>query len=507
MSGNVFAAQAEQASGPGSAPDVLILGCGLTGSVVALELLRLDPSVRVLVLESGTEAAEDHGQSVLAGPGFFDDLFAERWLATSRFAPAGMVEVLGGASVAWSGWSPRPRPSELAGWPAPVTAALDGGLLDEAERWLGVSTRHSANALAARLSASFAAEPRDSRLRHLKAGPWPAPIALAPQGHAFSTVPRLRAALDAEGDRLRIVTDCRVLSLETGEGRVSAVLTSHGRLPVAAGTRVVLALGTVESARHAMLVSPRIEAAGARITTHVVSDLTLRVPLDEPHREFAWAALLLPGRVDDRHFHIQVHAAVGPVGGPRAAFLRREVPGLYGEEILAGTDERHMVVSLVGIGELPPGESQDGAIVLSRSHPDSLGLPLASVSARADAEDDRVVHAMDDAIDGLCDLLARPGVQYRSDTDGPDDWREDRPGRHSDPGGRHWDRCVHEAGSLPMSAGPGGGATDTDGAVLGIRDLYATGLAIFPRGGSHNGGLTATALALRLARHLCGDRP
>jgi choline dehydrogenase-like flavoprotein len=483
-------------------PDVVILGGGLAGSVVALELVRLDSEVKVLLLEAGTVAVDDHGQSILAGPGLYDDLLAERWDTTSEFAPKGIVETLGGSSVAWSGWSPRPRPSELAAWPADVVDGLEGGLLAEAEEWLGVSGRHSTNELAAGLAAVFTRAADSGELPYITPSRWLAPISLAPDGHVFSPLPRLQEAARKHADRLRVRTGRRVLSLAVQDGRVSSVATDQGEIPVGDGTSVVLALGTVESARQVLLACPELEPVGSAIAAHVLSDLTLRVPVDTPQQEFQWAALLLPGQAGGNHFHVQVHAGVGPVPQDRTAFLRKEIPGLYGEELLAGTDERHMVVSLVALGELAVDEAADNSVVLAKHHRDPFGIPSALLSIAPSAENARVLDAMDDMLDALCARLTRPGAQYRSDTDGPDEWHDDVPARHSTNGGRRWDRCVHESGSLRMAEDPGHGPTDADGAVRGLSNLYATGLALFPRTGSHNGGLTATALALRLARRL-----
>ena len=483
-------------------PNVVILGGGLVGSVVALELIRQDPAVRVLLLEAGDVAVDDHGQSVLAGPELYDDLLAERWSTTSEFAPKGVVEILGGSSVAWSGWSPRPRPSELAAWPASVVDDLEGGLLAEAEEWLGVSVRHSTNELAAGLASVFTEAVNSGELPHITPSPWLAPIALAPEGHVFSPLPWLKGAAREHADRLRVLTGRRVLSLEVRDGRVRSVSTDQGRITVGDETSVVLALGTVESARQILLACPEQESVGSPISAHVVSDLTLRIPVDTPQPEFRWAALLLPGRAGDNHFHVQVHAGVGPVPPTRTAFLRKEIPGLYGEELLAGTDERHMVVSLVALGELTAEEAAESSVVLTRQHRDPFGIPGASLTIAQNAENARVFDAMDDMVDALRTRLERPGVQYRSDTDGPDEWSDAVPARHMRNGGRHWNRCVHESGSLRMAQTPEHGPTDADGLVGGLSNLYATGLALFPRTGSHNGGLTATAMALRLARQL-----
>src|SRR2546430_3208873 len=95
-------------------PDVVVLGAGLTGCLLANELVTLDPDIQVLLLEAGAWVTADHGQATLEGLSFLDGLIAESWEAGSPFTAHGIVHAVSGGSLAWRAWSPEPRPEELA---------------------------------------------------------------------------------------------------------------------------------------------------------------------------------------------------------------------------------------------------------------------------------------------------------------------------------------------------------------------------------------------------------
>jgi choline dehydrogenase-like flavoprotein len=67
---------------------------------------------------------------------------------------------------------------------------------------------------------------------------------------------------------------------------------------------------------------------------------------------------------------------------------------------------------------------------------------------------------------------------------------------------RRPDLLVHEAGTMWMGDDPNTSVTDLWGRVHEAKNLFISGTALFPSVGSHNGSLTATALALRLADRL-----
>jgi choline dehydrogenase-like flavoprotein len=498
----------------GFSPDVVVLGTGLTGCMLITELLGIDPGVKVLALDCGSWVSQDHGQTGCAGLSFLDPICFSRWENASALGVPGTVEAVGGASLAWSAWSPSPRPHELAHWPSATAARLQGDLVPAARERLGVTTRHSGTPVARELATRISGAASDGLLRGVDrdraTDGWGAPIALSSGGHAFSPVPRLArlAARQAPGQGkeaagpLLVLPDHRVVRLQTRAGRVRAVITSRGRLDIAAGVPVVLALNTVETTRQIMLAAPDLAPAGGNLAAHVLSEILVRVPLSRPRGDFGWGALLVPGQAPDRSFHIQVHAGAGQPGA-----LRRMIPGLSGEELLGGCDDSHLVINLAALGELPArGSGGESAIRLSQARVDEYGVPVPVLALREDVARDPVWDACDDALDDLCAVLAGSGACFRGPGDPPGCWRPRPPQRTlAEYGGRRWGHCVHLSGSARMGSAPSTAVTDETGAVFGFDRLFATGLGVFPRAGSHNGGLTAAALALGLARVLASQ--
>ena len=143
-----------------------------------------------------------------------------------------------------------------------------------------------------------------------------------------------RAQIESSGnDRLKrvmVVPNCHVTQLETeveaGVGRVIAVHVGGGAsIPVPARGVVVLASGTIESTRLALLSFPGTagyDLIGTNLVSHVRSNHTFRVPrgaLDRLTAEPAepeTSALFVKGSTTHHatdgtvsHFHIQVTAA------------------------------------------------------------------------------------------------------------------------------------------------------------------------------------------------------
>lgn len=476
---------------PGFRPDVVVLGTGLVGCALVDELMGLDPRLKVLALEAGPSRLEDHGQRDLGGRALYEDSSVARWELAGGLPPSGLVEMLGGSSVAWSGWCPRPTRSEWARWPQEVAHELQEVYLARAERALRVgSVAHDGPTVA---------DLRDRVCDAVRGGllpgcdePQAAPLSLADDGRAYSPLTRLRERVRREPGRLRVLPSTRVTRLDATAGAVTAICTPSGNLEIDPATPVVLAMGTIESAWHVAMLGGN--TAGREVNGHVLSEVTVRIPTPRRRAPFEWGAFLVPGRSDAGHFNLQVHVGHGATSSDPATFLRSRVPGLYGDEILAGVSESHLVVNLAALGEMDAG---DGSSVEVRRGASRPAVTMPDYSSQR-----RVLEAMDDAIDRFLDLVETEETEFRGPGPHVQRWQRARPGRTSmDDGGRHWRRVVHQSGSLAMSADPSG-AVDTDCAVRGFANLWACGLGVFPAAGAHNGALTATAIALRLADRL-----
>jgi len=125
--------------------DVIIVGGGTFGSVLAERLLALDPtnSRRILILEGGPFAIPEHVQNTAFG----DPTPAMRvpWEAHPGLSFSGLLYAVGGRSLKWGGWSPEllhegAKGDEMVGWPGTVAAELKGTYFHQSGGQIGVNS-------------------------------------------------------------------------------------------------------------------------------------------------------------------------------------------------------------------------------------------------------------------------------------------------------------------------------------------------------------------------------
>ena len=100
--------------------DVIVIGGGTFGSVVAEHLLVTDRtrSRRILVLEAGPFVLPEHVQN-LPFMGGAPDLRVP-WVNHPALNYSGLIFAVGGRSLTWGGWSPELLDEEMAAWPPTV---------------------------------------------------------------------------------------------------------------------------------------------------------------------------------------------------------------------------------------------------------------------------------------------------------------------------------------------------------------------------------------------------
>src|SRR3954462_14346434 len=221
----------------------------------------------------------------------------------------GLAYTVGGRSLYWGGWSPRLLDEEMATWPATTVADLKSRYFDESSRQIGVDETNDFifgelhRVLRRQLFGAVGSVKDVMPLPSLPPSPvlkpgadplellgltspdglspsdltdmlkLEAPLAVqARPPHAgffplnkFSTVPLMMkaartASLDGVTDGRKdfmVLPDTHVLTLSkertaAGNWRITGVDTSRGRIDLAPGCIVVMALGTIESARLAL---------------------------------------------------------------------------------------------------------------------------------------------------------------------------------------------------------------------------------------------------------------
>ena len=326
----------------------------------------------------------------------------------------------------------------------------------------------------------------------------------------FSAVPVLTKAArasysESSGDdvkkRLVVVPNCHVKRLRTTGGRVQEVETNLGNVSVPSTGVVVVALGTIESARLALnsftdAPSSTQAAAfatwrntlGRNLMAHLRSNLTIRfprtaLPIDPAIHELQASALFVKGSHQHSdgstgHFHFQITAAgLGATDADSEAELFKKVPDIDTFDGFKTVTDTHVVVTIRGIGEMEPNNPVSG--VFLDSELDEFGVRRANVTLQPTAKDLALWDAMDKAANDVAGVLSGGAFEVLAKT---------RDGL----GTTH-----HEGGALAL-----GSVTDDDGRFAFVDNADALGPALFPTLGSPNPMLTGVALARRMAKRL-----
>ena len=555
--------------------DVIVIGGGSFGPVLAQHFFSIDKAHRhrVLVLEGGPFAIPEHVQNLpmlglnVPGKTSIADLRASgqdgkprnevwglAWHSNEQFP--GLAYCLGGRSLFFGGWSPQLLAAEmpLGQWPPDVVNELNARYFRESSEQIGVNETNDFiqgslhDALRQRLfdGINRGAVTDAIPLAHLplrlnlplgtpavqqEQMKLEAPLAVQSRAdrsgffpfNKFSSLPLLLKAARAAGTesnnddakkRLMIVPNCHVKQLRTVDGRVVEVETNLGNVPVPTGGVVVIALGTVESARLALLSFEGVQnynLIGRNLMAHLRSNLTIRIPrsglaLNQAAKELQASALFVKGRhlYSDgtaRHFHLQITAAgLGAQGSDSEAELFRKMPDFDSLAAFHLANDTHVVITIRGIGET---ESQNpDSFVRLDPEPDEFGMRRAFVSIVPTPKDTALWNAMDKAADEVAWLFANGGPIEVLTPDGvkvvstlaklPEVFPYS--GRRDSLGTTH-----HETGPLWMGDDPARSVTNSDGRFHSVNNAYIAGPALFPTIGSPNPMLTGIALGRRTA--------
>lgn len=492
------------------------------------------------------------------------------WRSNDPIGFPGLAYCLGGRSIFWGGWSPELLEAETpaAVWPQDVLDELRGnsplvyaspGYFRQAAEQIGVTETNDFvfgqmhRALRRQIFDGIAAGqvpdavPLAEIPQHLRVdGLSPAQAEqrkleapLAVQGrppragffplNKFSSMPLLitasrQAQAETGGDdrlkRVMVVPNCHVTRLETavdqGVGRVVAVHVGGGAtIPVPDRGVVVLAAGTIESTRLALLSfggTLGYDLIGTNLLAHMRSNYTFRIPrealqaLPPGLRNLQASALFVKGRKTHGdgttgHFHLQVTAAgCKGLGTNSEAELQQKIPDIDTIDNFRAMDDDHIVITLRGVGELQ-SRNPANRVTLSAEN-DEFGVPRAFVQmgnprdpaqpgeTAQTANDRDLWDAMDKTSDDVRQVIvgASTGVDLTRNRDGL--------------GTTH-----HEGGTLWMGTDPSASVTTPNARLHHVVNAYVAGPALLPTIGSPNPMLSGVALARRLADRLVAPLP
>lgn len=361
----------------------------------------------------------------------------------------------------------------------------------------------------------------------------------------FSAVPLLiRAARGAFNDspaddvrkRLMVVPRCHVSSLSvTNDGagrRVNGVNTERGFISVPPDTKVIIALGTIESTRLALVSFGSDGRIGANLMAHLRSNMDIRVPraalaaLSPAIKALQSSALLLKGQHkfadgSKGHFHLQITASgLGSAGTDSEAELFQKLPDIDGLEQHLNATDTHVVITIRGIGEMQPGNPNSNVTLDLDPNQQDYGVRKAWVNLVPTQKDQELWDAMDKASDDVAhafgggldfEVFTPQGIKVAKPASGTtprtdlktllfytpkNDPNQQNKGRRDALGTTH-----HEAGTLRMGTDPTKSVTGADCRFHDVKNAFVVGPALFPTIGSPNPMLTGIALARRLGDH------
>jgi choline dehydrogenase-like flavoprotein len=467
--------------------DVIVVGSGMGGGVLADELADLGRDV--LVLEAGSYLFPTHVANLPREHRV--GVFSKHvWELFDRFKVVNYTQTpgseyfgaqaynLGGRSVFWGGLIPRLGAWELQGWPAAVRDDLLGGRFAAAEDLMN-STRPASEVQTEVLAALSGLLPDHHHRDAPVAVQYTGVTSLSVPAGMFSTADLLLESLltiDTEKARRPTVNlNHEVRGLETANGRVTAVRCAD----LVAGVErtfhadvVVLAAGTVESATLALaseLADPD-DLVGRGITDHPVWFAHFGLPPTSP---FAGG-----GSAKTWSWPLDAGSAAGQYN------LVLEIGSDFNQNRFIDDDtlQRHLEErDQVGLGEV--------VLLFNTPLVEANRLTLAPTGrpevtmARAPVAPEAEQRARKAAADVLGMIGAVP-----------------LPGEGLDLQPAPLGAVAHEVGTLRM--GEDGGVVTPDLRFRGYENLYVCDLSVFPSSPAGNPSLTLVALAHRLARRL-----
>lgn len=544
--------------------NAIIIGGGSFGGVLAQHLLYADKtnSYRILVLEAGRHSLPEHFQNLPLNGQPGSEVWGLAWRTNVAGGFPGLAYTVGGRSLFFGGWSPRLLDEEITQWPVHVVTALKQEYFDEASKQIGTDASNDFlhGKLHVALRKLLSDGIKNHKVRHAiplaqlplhlsNAGPNPpeflkleAPLAV--QGtpplpgffpvNKFSSAPLLMEAarvaqVQSGGDdvkkRLMIVPDVHVTRLVTGQRNGATVVTQvllkqfgvEQLVSVPEDGVVIVALGTIESSRLALISFPNLpntNLIGQNLMAHLRSNLTIRIPRSALPpglpTDLESSALFVKGKFqhglnDFGYFHLQITASgLDKPSTDSEAELFKKIPEVDLLDALRQANDDNVVITIRGIGQMT--SRNPGSKVTLSGELDEYGMPRAFVEISLTDRDNNLWNAMDEAADDVAKVFANghpyevfdppqgPAKQIfvlqpteAASTKLPFEKRRDGLGT-----------THHEAGTLRMGTDPNDSVTNEDCRFHDVANTYVAGPALFPTQGSPNPMLTGTALARRL---------
>jgi choline dehydrogenase-like flavoprotein len=530
----------DEAIGNGGDPfDAVIIGGGMFGGYCADKIFRSEAGrpMRVLVLEAGPFLVCTHVQNLpsagLDVPGWIlpstdnglarDLVWGMPWRSNVEFV--GQAYCLGGKSLYWGGWCPRLQADDLSSWPPTVAQYLTTNY-PIIEQQTGVSDKTEFiqgplfNLLMNRFQALSTGPSAVANLTSIEDPP------LAVQGQspasglfAFDKYSSVTLLMDAarqassQPDSTRglfVVPNAHVTRIVVTNGVVTSVQVQvngeSNSLSILPTCSVVLAAGTIESTRLALLSfptspgNPAGELMGRNLISHIRYNMYFKVrrsaldPTGVLPTLLQTGALLVRGSTPQGKFQIQVTASANPDPTSNASddLLYTMIPDIDQlNSILASQQSGWISFGFRGGSQLtgdtisPVPNANGRWINLSPFENDEFGVPRAYVKFTTTSAEESLATAMETAMMALAQGLANGNAANLQITGTLE----------RDPLGSTY----HEGGTLWMGTNPATSVTDTNGRFHNVANAFCADQSLFVTVGSVNPTLTGLTLARKVS--------
>ncbi len=471
--------------------DVVVIGSGVGGGIVAEQLADLGADV--LVLEAGSYLFPTHianlprqhqiGQFDKHVWGLYDEFKVENFVnaAESQFG-GGQAFNLGGRSVFWGGLIPRMQWWELEDWPSAIRWHLESPGYERAEQLMKwplppSSYQQQIKTLLASWVADFDHLDASIAVRHSN------PASGTIGAGMFSTADLLAEAKLTDhpvgAHNLSVNLNHAAVKIHTDGDRVSMV-EAHDllsdRIRTFQGRYMILAAGTVESAKLAKIsdLKDPTHQVGKGLTDHPILFTHFSIPASSPYH-----------RADVSSKTLSRHRQATPDAHPYNLLLELGADLNQGRYLDPETLARHraekgnaMLCEIVFLFNAPLMEANH----LEHSGP-SYAKPVLHVQPSAAA----------DAFGGEVEAIKNSLIAHLGGEPLPG---QDLSLKQGAIGG-----VAHEVGTLRLGSGATG-VVDTDLKYNGYDNLFVCDLSVFPTSPAANPTLTLAALSLRLADHV-----
>jgi hypothetical protein len=517
--------------------DYVIVGSGFCALGFAERVLKNNPDSRILILERGPFFLPEHFQN-LPLPykdtlGGLSETFPWTLSATTAVGldggyirwQHGMVPFFGGRSTLWSAWCPRPNAKEMDGWPAETIRAAHENF-PAAEKLLRVKPADQIDAdkdaaqrrlIASKRPVYGALQERVQTLLADGATSVPgiyrseaAPLACSGEHvdgidfQKFSTPGDLLMLTSQHKGQVDIASEVVVERIVQQNGTATALQTSRGVLALG-NAKLILAMGTLPPATLVRNSFPDTGNVGERFSAHFITSIVARVPKEDidPDGKFGdleLGACYVAGtgpKGYSQQYHIQLSSLWDKHPVKNAGTALRYMPDVVATASMAQlkSSEGYVVFVCAVLGELDYRNDKNWFRHNEQDVNPTTNSLLQVVENKSDEE---TWDAMDEGTFGILEkVLSNGRIQYWHGSPDQGEWTTARPTKDE----RRVPALVHESSTLHIGRDETA-PVDLDYRLKASSNVYVTGGALWPQGGSWNPTMTMVALAQDLADKL-----